>query len=104
MRIPKLFNGKDRLFFLANYESFRQRRNFNGIYSVPTAAMFGGDFSAVANIIYDPTTKAPFPDNVIPQNRIDPDLQKAPAVLRARQPRHHQVVQQLPARRQRADQ
>jgi hypothetical protein len=76
VRIPKIFNGKDRLFFLANYESFRQRRNFNGIYSVPTAAMFGGDFSAVANIIYDPNTKAPFPNNVIPQNRIDPISKK----------------------------
>src|SRR5438309_5102366 len=72
VRIPKIFNGKDRLFFLANYESFRQRRNFNGIYTVPTAAMFGGDFSGISSIIYDPSTKAPFPNNTIPTNRIDP--------------------------------
>ena len=26
VRIPKMFNGKDRLFFMANYEAFRQRR------------------------------------------------------------------------------
>jgi hypothetical protein len=71
VRIPKLFNGKDRLFFMANYEAFRQRQNFQSIYSVPTAAMFNGDFSGVPRTIYDPTTKAPFPGNVIPQNRID---------------------------------
>jgi hypothetical protein len=76
VRIPKLFNGRDKLFFLANYESFRQRRNFNGIYTVPTAAMFGGDFSGISNIIYDPSTKAPFPGNVIPGNRIDPISKK----------------------------
>ena len=28
VRIPKLFNGRDRLFFMANYEVFRQRREF----------------------------------------------------------------------------
>ncbi len=76
VRIPKLFNGRDKLFFLANYESFRQRRNFNGIFTVPTAAMFGGDFSGIPNVIYDPATKAPFPGNVIPANRIDPISKK----------------------------
>src|SRR6185369_16998999 len=76
VRIPKIFNGRDRLFFMANYESFRQRRNFNGIYTVPTAAMINGDFSGIANIIYDPATKAPFPGNIIPSNRIDPIAKK----------------------------
>jgi hypothetical protein len=76
VRIPKIFNGCDRLFFMANYESFRQRRNFNGIYTVPTAAMSGGDFSGIANVIYDPNTKAPFPNNAIPSNRIDPISKK----------------------------
>ena len=47
IRIPKIFNGKDRLFFMANYEWKRQRQNSQGIYSVPTAAMFGGDFSGL---------------------------------------------------------
>ncbi len=76
VRIPKLVNGRDRVFFMANYESFRQRRNFNGTYTVPTAAMMGGDFSGISNIIYDPATKAPFPGNVIPANRIDPVSKK----------------------------
>jgi hypothetical protein len=69
--IPKLFNGRDKLFFMANYEAFRQRQNFQNIYNVPTAAMFSGDFSRLSNIIYDPSTKAPFPGNVIPSARID---------------------------------
>ena len=76
VRIPKVFDGRDKLFFMANYEAFRQRQNFQSIYSVPTAAMFNGDFSALNTTIYDPVTKAAFPGNVIPQNRIDPVSKK----------------------------
>jgi hypothetical protein len=76
VRIPKLFNGQNRLFFMANYEAFRKRSNFQSIYSVPTAAMFGGNFSGVNATIYDPTTKQPFPGNIIPTNRLDPISQK----------------------------
>jgi hypothetical protein len=76
VRIPKLFNGKSRLFFMANYEALRRRQNFQSIYSVPTPAMFGGDFSGLNTTIYDPTNKAPFAGNVIPGNRIDPISQK----------------------------
>lgn len=76
VRIPKIFNGRDKLFFMSNYESFRQRRNFNGIYTVATTAMQGGDFSGITNTIYDPSTKAPFPNNTIPTNRIDPISKK----------------------------
>ena len=76
IRIPKLFNGRDRLFFMANYEAFRQRQNGQTVYSVPTSAMFGGDFSGVASTIYDPSTKAPFTGNIIPQTRIDPISKK----------------------------
>lgn len=80
--IPKLFNGRDRLFFMTNYESFRQRQSSQAIYTVPTSAMTGGDFSGIANTIYDPITRAkqadgtitasPFPGNVIPKSRFDP--------------------------------
>ncbi|HMF77845.1 MAG TPA: TonB-dependent receptor [Bryobacteraceae bacterium] len=76
VRIPKLFNGKDKLFFLANYEAFRQRQNTQGVFNVPTAAMFNGDFSGLGKVIYDPNGKTPFPGNVIPQNRIDPISKK----------------------------
>jgi hypothetical protein len=87
VRIPKLFNGRDRLFFMSNYEVFRQRQNSQGIFSVPTAAMFTGDYSAFPQPIYDPATavldasgtvisKSQFPGNRIPSNRIDPISQK----------------------------
>lgn len=76
VRIPKLLNGKNRLFFMANYEAFRRRQNFQSIYSVPTSAMFGGDFSGLGTTLYDPATKAPFAGNVIPASRIDPVSKK----------------------------
>ena len=76
VRIPKLFNGQNKLFFMANYEALRRRQNFQSIYSVPTAAMFTGNFSGLNTTIYDPTTKTPFPGNIIPSNRLDPTSQK----------------------------
>ena len=81
--IPKLFNGRNRLFFMANDEWKVQRQNSQGIYSVPTAAMFGGDMSGLGStLIYDPNTgtngatKTPFAGNVIPTSRLDPISQK----------------------------
>jgi hypothetical protein len=78
VRIPKLFNGQNKLFFMANYEAFRLRQSSQGIYTVPTAAMVNGDFSGVNTTIYDPTTnpKQPFAGNIIPANRIDPISKK----------------------------
>jgi hypothetical protein len=77
VRIPKIYNGHDKLFFMANYEALRRRQNFATPYTVPTAAMFGGDFSSLltqspSTTIYDPTNKQPFPNNVIPATRLDP--------------------------------
>src|SRR5438128_4263278 len=71
VRIPKLFNGHDKLFFMANYEALRHRQNFQSTYNVPTPAMIGGDLGGVPNTIYDPQSKNPFPSNVIPANRLD---------------------------------
>ncbi len=76
VRIPKIFNGRNRLFFMSNYEAFRRRQNSQSIYSVPTAAMLGGDFSGLGTTIYDPSNKTPFPGNAIPTNRIDPISKK----------------------------
>src|SRR5499427_2109812 len=73
VRLPKLYDGHDKLFFMANYEALRRRQNFLSTYSVPTPAMFNGDFSALGiPTIYDPITKQPFPDNKIPSYRLDP--------------------------------
>src|SRR5579863_5372431 len=83
VRIPKLFNGKNKLFFMANDEWKTQRQNSQGLYSLPTAAEEMGNLSPLSATIYDPatggangTTKTPFPGNVIPSSRIDPISQK----------------------------
>ncbi len=81
--LPKIFNGKDRLFFMSNYEGFRQRTRGYGLYTTPTAAMRTGDFSYElgSNQLYDPATRKlvngtltgdPFPGNIIPKTRLDP--------------------------------
>src|SRR5947209_16045016 len=72
VRLPGLYNGTDKLFFMANYEALRRRQNFLNTYSVPTPAMFNGDFSELGTTIYDPLTKQPFPGNRIPNDRLDP--------------------------------
>lgn len=82
VRIPKLLDLRNRLFFMANDEWKAQRQNSQATYSVPTPAMFAGDFSALGTTIYDPdtgangATKTPFPGNQIPANRLDPISQK----------------------------
>ena len=46
VKIPKVFDGKDKTFFFFNFEQ-RRTINFvsNGLYTVPTLAMRNGDFS-----------------------------------------------------------
>ncbi len=72
IRIPKLLDARNRLFFMANDEWKQQRQNSQSLYTLPTAAEETGNFSALAATIYDPQTKAPFPGNIIPTSRIDP--------------------------------
>jgi hypothetical protein len=46
VRIPKLYNGRDKTFFFVNFEQFRQGNvTSNGIATVPTKAYRNGDFS-----------------------------------------------------------
>src|SRR5262245_28955384 len=70
---------KGRTFFFASYEG--QRRDQGNVVNVivPDAAQRAGDFRGRAPI-YDPlttvgNTRAPFPNNTIPQNRISPQAQ-----------------------------
>lgn len=67
----------DKLFAFANYEGYRQIQSSVVQAFTPTAAMFGGDFSALSTPIYDPATFNPatglrqqFSGNKIPTNRI----------------------------------
>lgn len=76
VQIPKLFNGKNKLFFMANYEALRQRQSSQGLYSIPTTAMQSGDFSAYPAILYDPSSKTPLPGNKISPGMIAPISQR----------------------------
>ncbi len=99
--IPKLFNGKNRLFFMSNYEGFKLRQQTQTVYTTFPAAFRTGDFSSVqaTHVITDPTTGLPFPGNIIPANRLDTIAKGLPAVLsRAQHPERteQRPVQQLP--------
>src|SRR5436309_3488253 len=43
--LPKIYNGTNRLFFMSNFEGFRERRLSRVLYSVPSVKMRNGDFS-----------------------------------------------------------
>ena len=79
--IPKLFHGKDRLFFMLNYEGLRERKGLTQTATVPLLAQDRGDFSALSRPVFDPasrvfdaagqvTAATAFPGNVIPTARL----------------------------------
>jgi hypothetical protein len=73
--IPKIYNGKNRLFFMANYEGFKLRNQSQSYYTTFSDAFRRGDFSEVlpGKIVRDPANNnAPFPNNIIPAGRLDP--------------------------------
>ncbi|HUA86217.1 MAG TPA: carboxypeptidase regulatory-like domain-containing protein [Bryobacteraceae bacterium] len=75
--IPKLFNGTNKLFFMSNFETLSQRQTTVGTYSLPTAAMQQGNYSAYPVTIYQPNSGGvPFPNNIIPASMINPISQK----------------------------
>jgi hypothetical protein len=71
---------KDKFFFFAGYESTRERTNYNLLYTLPTEDQRRGDFSKYPNtVLYDPATgdsqgrnRTPFPNNIVPPNRLNP--------------------------------
>ena len=59
VRIPKLYNGKDKTFFFAAYEGWRYLKPASSTYISPTAAELSGDFtnaSAQPYELYNPFT------------------------------------------------
>ncbi len=84
VRLPKLYNGTNRTFFFAAYESYRLRQGTTDSTTVPTLAMREGDFSGLIDglgrriTLYDPYTttatwtRIPFVDNRIPVSRRSP--------------------------------
>jgi hypothetical protein len=82
--IPKVYNGRNKTFFLVNYEGWRIRNGTNSFFNVPDPAQLSGDFSAsglqtVAQgcvpsattfcMPIDPTTGAPFAGDKIDPSR-----------------------------------
>lgn len=94
VRLPWIYNGRDKTFWYFAYEGFRYKSGGQGLDSVALPAMWqNGDFSSVLNTqiihgvtyagrqIYDYTTCTgpnagnpcqPFPNNQIPTSRLDP--------------------------------
>ena len=85
--IPKLFNGRNKLFFFFGYAGFRVGEYRQSYNAFPTSAMRQGDFSQLLKInttnyqVYDPystvadstraghVVRTPFPGNIVPQSR-----------------------------------
>ena len=87
--IPKVYNGKDKTFFMYTYDIFRDVRPSPSSMVVPSDLQKAGDFSQTYAAgtsgpivtIYDPLTtvqtgstytRTPFPGNRIPANLINP--------------------------------
>lgn len=85
--IPKVYDGRNRSFFMFTWEKFHWRKSGGANYTVPTLPQRSGDFSALLSLgsvyqIYDPATVTPAPNgrysrlplagNIIPASRIDP--------------------------------
>ena len=70
--------SRETTFFFVNYEGLRIRQAGSSFYTVPTEKMKQGDFSEIADIIYDPLTindkgiRQPFPNQMIPKDRHHP--------------------------------
>jgi hypothetical protein len=81
--LPKIYNGKNRTFFMASYEGYRLVQQATQLGTSMPAVFFSGDFSSVptssitGGAIKDPLNgNAPFAGNVIPTSRISPIVAK----------------------------
>ncbi len=99
--IPKVYNGRSKTFFFADYQGTRNNGSVTDTTSVPTPAERQGIFTGLTNgstgsggtpvTIYNPFSvsadpscpatqpvclRAPFPNNVIPQSLINPTAAK----------------------------
>ena len=80
LSVPRAFNGKDRLFFMANYEGYRSRQQIQQVYTTAPQAMRDGDFSQLLGrtTILNPLdrdasgAKRPFTGNIVPKSQLSP--------------------------------
>ena len=85
--LPKLYSGRQKTFFIYTFEGNKWGTPGTAVGTVPTDAEKMGDFSALLKLgssyqLYDPNTtvanangtfsRQPFPNNIIPANRISP--------------------------------
>lgn len=80
--LPHLYNGKNKTFFLFDWEGAKVRQNQFGTTGVATPSMWNGDLSNITDTsgdkitLYDPLSttstgvRLPFQNNVIPTNRL----------------------------------
>lgn len=91
LRIPRVYDGRDRTFWTAGYEGLHIERQPTFFATVPTPEERRGDFSALLALgqnyqFYDPFStkpaangrfsRTPLPGNIIPASRLDPIAQK----------------------------
>ncbi|HEV3201391.1 MAG TPA: carboxypeptidase regulatory-like domain-containing protein [Bryobacteraceae bacterium] len=81
--IPKIYNGKDKTFFMSSYEGDRLVQKSTSLSTEMPAVFFTGNFSSVpttsitGGVIKDPFNgNAPFAGNMIPTSRISPVVLK----------------------------
>ena len=81
--IPKIYNGKNKTFFMTSYEGYRLVQSMTSLSTSMPAVFFTGNFSSVpaasiqGGAIKDPlNSNTPFPGNIIPTARISPIVLK----------------------------
>lgn len=96
--LPKVYDGKNRTFFMFNYEGYRQRENVTKLSTYPSDAQWAGNLaddstgtgiypgksalcqaspsSYKCGTVLDPSTGVPFANNVIPSSQLSPVMQK----------------------------
>ena len=70
--IPKLYDGRNKTFFMGSYEGLRQIRSTTSIATIMTPQMFTGDLSQYTKPIVNPFTGQPYPNNMIPKSQLSP--------------------------------
>ena len=85
--IPRLYGGRNKIFFFFAYEGFRQSQATQNVVLVPTAAELGGNFGSLLSQgvqLYNPYstapdpanpgeyTRPPFAGNIIPSSLLSP--------------------------------
>lgn len=70
VRLPHLYDGKNKTFFFGDWENFRYPRQSTIQNRVPTQLLRDGNFSGEGITVKDPLTGVPFVNNTIPASRI----------------------------------